>query len=501
MRSTVSNPRYLPRIAVASVATVLLVASFGCSTAANVAATAAGVAASNADSSSDGGARSDSPGADAPSAGNAPEELQCDSVYSPRNPDSPFTLMYCDPQGINEDTLAEGRGTIRRAMKTAAPNSEERWRAAYVHLCSRELEERRKIYVNMTLTCKWHAEKFSFDELVQKESWMSEDLQNHIRSQLESDQKNIEQTVQTTFPKNENEREWEVYYQLREKVWQEFMADRNEYADYYKVVDEFRRGAANGEVEGCVKPLQSKLAEYVNNPDEKDRQTILERFGDSVGYALTESLARCHWYHDRNFETGAYLKLLDEKRRKVNFGERLYYAQLAELQKDAEKKEKMPHLEGKKLLEMEPDDLTRPSHFNRSEAAEKWRQDGYDHSRDIRLKKRTISRVSQRGEGAVLHFPERDRKQAVKECEKTNRIDYITHSGDVVYERTCRVVDHKTVTYQTDPLELNGDYGLRGGDWVKLFRHTSSDTRGLLIGARGGNPGSRVVRVLDIQIE
>ncbi len=502
MRIPVSKARYVSRIAVASVATFLLGTALGCSTAKKVAATAAGAASSsnNSSSSSGGGGGGGNPVSSvggAPSADNAPEELQCDGVYSPRDVNEGFSLMYCDPQGVNEDVISQGRGTLRRAMKTSAPGIDARWRAGYIHLCSRELEERRKYYPNMALTCKWHAEKFNFDDLVQEESWMSDNMKSHIRSQLESDQQRIEQVVQSKFSKEDNKREWEVYWDLREQVWQDFLEDRKKYAEYYEAVEDFRGGAAKGDVEGCVEPLKSKLAKYVNSADSRDRRTIMDRFGDSVGYALTESLARCHWYHDRNFKTGMYLQLLDGKRRQVNFGERLYYAQLAEVQKDAKKKEKMPHLEGKKLLELEPDQLTPPSLFERSEAEEKWRQEGYDHSREVSFVEQSIARVG----GNTLHFPQKSYQRAVKECEETDRIDRITHTGEVIYEKTCRTVGHETVTSQVDPLELDGDYGLRGGNWVKIARHKESDARTLFIGARGGKPEAQVIRVVDIQIE
>jgi hypothetical protein len=498
MRLSVSKSRYLSRIAIASVATFLLGGALGCSTAKKVAATAAGAATGSSNSGGGGGGGNPvSSVGGPPSASNAPEDLQCDGVYSPRDLTDSFSLMYCDPQGVNEDVISQGRGNVRRAMKTSAPHIKARWRASYVHLCSTELKERRKHYPNMALTCKWHAEKFNFDDLVEEESWMSDNMKDHIRSQVESGRKHIEKVVQSEFSREENKREWEVYWDLREQVWQEFLEDRQNYSEYYKVVEDFREGAAKGDVEGCVEPLKSKLKKYVNNADRKGRKTIIDRFGDSVGYAMTESLARCHWYHDRTFQTGMYLQLLDDKRRQVNFGERLYYAQLAEVQKDAKKKEKMPHLEGKKLLELEPDQLTPPSLFERSEAEEKWRQDGYDLAGDVSFVDQTIARVS----GNTVHFPQKSYQRAVKECEETNRIDRITHTGDVIYEQTCRTVGHETVTSQVDPLELDGDYGLRGGDWVKIARHTGSDARTLFIGARGGESDSRVVRVVDIQLE
>jgi hypothetical protein len=487
------------------IAAVALLVGTGCETLSDVAGTV-----DDGNGAVGGGGGGIGAGTSAPAATNAPEDLTCDDYYESSHLHQQFPVLYCDDtaQFVAEhggdakvDATSVARTTLRNAMKTTGVNMKERWQAAYVHLCATELEEVDTYYPNMTLTCKWHADKLDYDVLFKQEDWMSSALQKHVKQHLQQDQQTIQKMAKQEFPPDKSKRQREVYYELRDNVWQAYVAQRQENASYYDAVDTFKQEARKGNIEECAEPLRSKLTSYVNAGPDTTKKTVLTRVADSVGYALTESLARCHWYHDRTFKTGTYLRLLRGKRREVNFGERLYYAQIKELRKDAKKAEKMPQLEGKSLVTLDPDELNPPDLFEMNEAEQRWQNEGYDFADDIDFKNGVVERVSSSGSGVTLHFPEHEVEVPQRECEETGKIDRITRSGEVIYETVCRTVGYETATRQLPDLKLDGDYGVSAGDWVRIAYDMGSDRSALYIAAGENAEDAQVIRVLDLPIE
>ena len=438
-----------------------------------------------------------------------PESLECEeNSYWAKDPDDQFRTLYCEVRSpvqrgsyVDTDKVSLARTYLRNYMKAAGVEMKERWQAAYVSHCATELEERRRHYPLMTLTCLWHVEQLDLGELFAQESWMPRVLRTQVRGELEEAAALVREVADEEFSRDKAERAREVYYDLRKKVWKEYVADRKKHADYYGAIRDFEAGVAEGEVEGCADPLRDKLTAYVNAGKSKSRSAVVDRMTDSVGFALTDALAQCHWYHDRTFLAGAYLKLLEDHQRRVTFGERLYYAQLAELRKDAEKADKFPHLVGKKLLEMKPRDLQAPRLVSTAEAAQRWRNEGYDLRSTVTLMADSVARVSRSDGTTTLHFPSEQVRVPIKECEKTDRVDRITITGEVLYQRECETVGHEDATKQIPAVTVEGAPDISAGDWVRSVHDSTSDKSTVFLAAEGASPGATVIRILEIAVK
>lgn len=455
------------------------------------------------------------PGQHAPPVENAPEHLQCKGAhrYDSHNIEHQFHILYCPNDQMaadveqNDGRIAEGvigaaMERLQDTIETIGQDHRERWRVSYVHHCSTLMQNQSSPGPYTTLTCKWYADHMDLDRLAEQESWMSAELEEHIREWLQEDRQVIERAARQHFPADDAEREREVFYDLREQAWQDYVQDRQDNAEYYEVVESFEDDIQAGDIAGCEQSLRSELEEYMGTLGATDRQSVIDHISAPVGYALTESLARCHWHHDRDFEAGVYLRLLQDERREVTFGERVYFNQIEEIRHDQQEAERMPHLVGEELLEISPRDIDTPSVQVLDEVAQEWQRSVTGLANDIAFHDDDIHRVDTSGAGVTYRFKERDVRVPVRECEKTDRIDRIRRDGTVVYEQECEIVEWQDATEQTPAFTADDHHGLQSGDWVKFAYDTGDhDNQMGYIGATSDEPDARVKQILDLGVD
>lgn len=326
-------------------------------------------------------------------------------------------------------------------------------------------------------------------------------MREFMQTQLAADRGAIRETARTEFPEAEAEREHEVYSDLRERTWREYIRDRRENRRYYQVIDSFREDVLAGDIEGCVDTLRRPLGRYLQQGGRMNRRELREHLATPVGYALVEALARCHWHHNRDFEAAVYLHLLQDERREVTFGERVYFNQVEELREDAQKAERMPHLVGEELLEMEPRDLDTPSLLVLEEAERRWQRAASRLGRSLDFHEDTVQRARGGERGALFQFPARQVQVPIRECEETDRIDRIRRDGSVVYQIECETIGYRDTTKQTPDLQADRNHGVGRGDWIKFAYNTADhDEQKLFIAAESDDERARVKQVFGFDV-
>ncbi len=413
-----------------------------------------------------------------------------------------FDLLRCEASygwsRGKEDALATARAKIRAILNAGDDAPAQLTRAIYCHLCSLQLAEQRKHYPGMAITCFWHLGQLDDAKLADEIRAISPSDQATVKAHVAAARKTITEKTLAAFPREQAPREWEVFYELPSRILKEYRVRASANAAAVQVLAEFNQKLRAGESAGCSGPLRQRLHDHMKGHGSSLAEATA-RMTDPLGYALTETLAKCHFYNQQELRAGALLSFIDSRRRLVRLAEQIWYTQVDELSKDREKADKYPQLVGRKLSSVEPQELGTPEVLDDSAEAN-WRSKVRE-LRTFSTQEGTVQTVERTRDRAIVRFKKEKVPLVEETCRETNRIDRIDRDGKVVYRQDCMRAIKGTTLSSPEPaaLALDDAAAIVPGSHLKVARR-DGDVAVLLSGP-SSDTSARLSRIADVIIE
>jgi hypothetical protein len=409
-------------------------------------------------------------------------------------------LMKCPNDEVRDSgrgsALGSGRAGIRGRLDNAIIDDPAQLpRAAYVHLCARQMKQDDRLYPAMAIGCLWHADRLDMTAFTKELQARPAADRGVIAKQVAEDIRLIHDRTLAAFPKKAAAREWEIFYELPTRVRKESIARRTSQASVYQRLIAFETEIQSGNFANCEKPLREALTAHLRGA--ATMPAITERITDPVGYALAEDLARCHYYNERELKAGALVVLLEKARRRVTLAEQIVYARLDALAVDFEKAPKFPNLVGIKYSSVRPGDLGADAPWSSNQLDEKWRFQVAELTR-FQTREGRVARVEKTSKGAVIHFQKERVPLVDLKCSETNKIDRIDREGKIQYRSECIAISRGQGWSNPAPVTVDDANGVTAGRYVRVG--LNGDIGVVLSCSDHADEKARIHRVADVLV-